>query len=135
MSEFEYADDWSWWGTADRASADYSGQGFNSLAPGHGGEFAWIRRLCLLTVKAPHTFFQFFPHLTFSPFTDCVAFLLIFYPRLCRPLSFHRLCRACFPYHFTDFVEYFFFPFTRRPCRPNTVSTQMFKSMKLDLTR
>ena len=62
MHEFDYAsgNDWSWWG-ADWASADYSGQGgFNSLAPGDGGDSAWMRRLCPLTVKAP-------PHIVFSP--------------------------------------------------------------------
>jgi hypothetical protein len=54
MHELDYTsgNDWNWWG-ADWASADYSGQGFNSLAPGDGGESAWMRRLCPLTVKRP----------------------------------------------------------------------------------
>ena len=95
MSEFDYANDWSWWGTADWVSADYSAQGFNYLAPGHGGEFSWMRRLCPLTVKAsPHIGSS--PILPFHPLPTMLFFVFSYFILDYADLS-----------PFTDFVEYF----------------------------
>ena len=54
MSEFDYANDWNWWGSEDwQGSADWSSQ-FNALAPGDGGSgSSWMRRLCPLMVNEP----------------------------------------------------------------------------------
>ena len=116
------------------ASADYHAQGFNSLAPGNGGESAWMRRLCHVTVKAPHAF-GFLPFCLLPVHRLC-RFVILFRPRLCRRLPIHRLRRVFdfLPLHRLRRVLYLL-PFDRRLCRQNPVSTQLFKSMKMVSSR
>ena len=110
MSEFDYANDWNWRGSADwQGSADWSSQ-FNSLAPGDGRSgSSWMRRLCPLTDKETVDY----PILLSPPLptSSCLSSYLI--------LDYVDLCP------FTDFVEYFmFFPCTDfvELCFPHSIA-------------
>ena len=82
-----------------RITADYGGQGFNSLAPADGGESsAWMRRLCALTIKAPPPYWVY----PFSPFTDLVVFCFSYLTLGYVDLS-----------SFAEFIEDLFPPFHR----------------------
>ena len=126
-SEFDYANDWNWWVSADwQGSADWNQQGLNSLAPGDGGSgSSWMRRLCPLTANEPVDS-EFLPFDLLLRYRLRRAFLLSRF-RLCRPLLFHLIFNRLVIRRVFDFLI-----LIHRPCRQNSV-VQMCRSMKMDL--